>query len=121
MAEGPLKGLGMELMDCAYSCLHSIVPATDPMVGFKDCDAAILVGAKPRGPGMERADLLAANAKIFEAQGKALDKVAKKTIKVCVVGNPCNTNALIASHYAPSIPKANFTGMTRLDQTRALG
>jgi len=121
MAEGPLKGLQMELMDCAYSCVHSIVPATDPMVGFKDCDAAILVGAKPRGPGMERADLLAANAKIFEAQGKALDKVAKKTIKVCVVGNPCNTNALIASHFAPSIPKANFTGMTRLDQTRALG
>lgn len=121
MAEGPLKGLNMELMDCAYSCVHSIVPATDPMVGFKDCDAAILVGAKPRGPGMERADLLAANAKIFEAQGKALDKVAKKTIKVCVVGNPCNTNALIASHYAPSIPKTNFSGMTRLDQTRALG
>jgi malate dehydrogenase len=118
-AEGPLKGLAMELGDCSYYNLHSLVPTTDPLVGFKDCDAAILVGARPRGPGMERADLLKANAAIFKAQGEAIDKVAKKTIKVCVVGNPCNTNALIASHYAPSIPKKNFTGMTRLDQTRA--
>ena len=114
-AEGPLKGLAMELQDGAYSCLHSLVPATNPLDGFKDCDAAILVGARPRGPGMERKDLLQANAAIFKNQGEALDKVAKKTIKVCVVGNPCNTNALIASHYAPSIPKKNFTGMTRLD------
>jgi malate/lactate dehydrogenase len=105
----------MELQDGAYNLVHSIVAATDPMVGFKDIDVAILVGAKPRGPGMERADLLQANAKIFQAQGGALDKVAKKTVKVLVVGNPCNTNALIASHYAPSIPKANFCGMTRLD------
>jgi len=119
-AEGPLKGLGMELMDGAYRNLHSIVSATDPMVGFKDIDAAILVGARPRGPGMERADLLAANAKIFQAQGAALDKVARKTVKVVVVGNPCNTNCLIASTNAPSIPKKNFTGMTRLDQTRSL-
>jgi malate dehydrogenase len=119
-AEGALKGLAMELQDGAYTCLHSIVPTTDVNVGFKDCDAALLVGAKPRGPGMERADLLQANAAIFKAQGEAIDKVAKKTIKVLVVGNPCNTNALIASHYAPSIPKANFCGMTRLDQTRAL-
>ena len=119
-AEGPLNGLVMELSDGAYSCIDSIVPATDPLVGFKDCDAAILVGARPRGPGMERKDLLLANAAIFKAQGEAIDKVAKKTIKVCVVGNPCNTNALIASHYAPSIPKKNFTGMTRLDQTRAI-
>jgi len=96
------------------------VPTTDPLVGFKDCDAAILVGARPRGPGMERADLLQANAKIFKAQGQALDQVAKKTVKVLVVGNPCNTNALIASHNAPSIPKKNFCGMTRLDQTRAM-
>lgn len=119
-AKGPLNGLAMELMDGAYHCVHSIVPCTDPLEGFKDCDAALLVGARPRGPGMERKDLLEANAAIFKAQGQAMDKVAKKTIKVCVVGNPCNTNALIASHYAPSIPKANFTGMTRLDQTRAL-
>jgi len=119
-AEGPLKGLNMELEDGAYFNLHSTVPTTDPLVGFKDCDAAILVGAKPRGPGMERKDLLSANAAIFKAQGQAIDKVAKKSIKVCVVGNPCNTNALIASHYAPSIPKKNFTGMTRLDQTRAM-
>lgn len=119
-AEGPLKGLGMELMDGAYRNLHSIVPATDPLVGFKDIDVAVLVGARPRGPGMERADLLQANAKIFKAQGAALDQVAKKTVKVCVVGNPCNTNALIASTFAPSIPKSQFSGMTRLDQTRSL-
>jgi len=119
-AEGPLKGLEMELSDGAYRNVHSIVAATDPSVGFKGIDAAILVGARPRGPGMERADLLQANAKIFQAQGSALDRVAKKTVKVLVVGNPCNTNALIASTYAPSIPKANFSGMTRLDQTRSL-
>merc|ERR1712086_61050 len=118
-AEGPLKGLCMELMDGAYSCVHSLVPSTDPMVGFKDIDAAILVGARPRGPGMERKDLLTANAAIFQAQGAALDKVAKKSVKVLVVGNPANTNALIASHYAPSIPKANFTALTRLDLNRA--
>lgn len=110
----------MELADAAYRCLHSTVLATDPVAGFKDIDVAVLVGAKPRGPGMERADLLKGNAAIFKAQGEALDKSAKKTVKVCVVGNPCNTNALIASTYAPSIPKKNFTGMTRLDQTRAL-
>ena len=109
----------MELNDGAYNLLHSIVACTDPMVGFKDIDVAVLVGAKPRGPGMERGDLLSANAKIFKAQGEALDKVAKKTVKVCVVGNPANTNALIASHYAPSIPKKNFTALTRLDQNRA--
>jgi malate/lactate dehydrogenase len=90
------------------------------MEGFKDADVVVLVGARPRGPGMERADLLQANAKIFKAQGAALDKVAKKTVKVCVVGNPANSNALIASRYAPSIPKKNFTAMTRLDQLRAL-
>jgi len=110
----------MELMDGAYTCIDSIIPSTDPMEGFKDADVVVLVGARPRGPGMERADLLQANAKIFKAQGAALDKVAKKTVKVCVVGNPANTNALIASTYAPSIPKKNFTALTRLDQTRAL-
>jgi malate dehydrogenase len=119
-AEGPLKGLAMELMDSAYHSLHSTVATTCINEGFKDCDVAVLVGARPRGPGMERADLLQANAAIFKAQGEAIDKNAKKSIKVLVVGNPCNTNALIASHYAPSIPKANFTAMTRLDQTRAL-
>ena len=114
-----LKGLAMELSDSAYRCIEEIVPATNPMEGFKDADVAVLVGARPRGPGMMRADLLKANAAIFEAQGKALDKVAKKTVKVCVVGNPANTNALIASTFAPSIPKKNFTAMTRLDQMRA--
>jgi len=91
------------------------VPSLDVNEGFKDIDVAILVGARPRGPGMERKDLLEANAKIFEAQGKALDTVAKKTVKVLVVGNPCNTNALITSTNAPSIPKKNITCMTRLD------
>lgn len=119
-AEGPLKGLVMELNDGAYRCVHSIEPSTDPLTAFKDADVALLVGARPRGPGMERADLLQANAKIFQAQGGALDKVAKKTVKVCVVGNPANTNALIAATYAPSIPKKQFTALTRLDQTRAI-
>lgn len=109
----------MELNDGAYEIVHSIEWSTDANVAFKDADVAVLVGAKPRGPGMERADLLSANAKIFQAQGQALDKVAKKTVKVLVVGNPANTNALIASHYAPSIPKENFTALTRLDQNRA--
>ena len=90
------------------------------MVAFKDADVAVLVGARPRGPGMERADLLQANAKIFQAQGQAIDKVAKKTVKVAVVGNPANTNALICSHYAPSIPRENFSAMTRLDENRAV-
>jgi len=120
VAENLLKGLAMELADGAYRCIEDIIPCTDPMVGFKDIDVAVLVGSRPRGPGMERADLLQANAKIFQAQGAALDKVAKKTVKVCVVGNPANTNALIASTYAPSIPKKNFTAMTRLDQMRAI-
>jgi malate dehydrogenase len=119
-AEKLLKGLVMELNDGAYDLVHQIIPTTDPLVGFKDCDVAVLVGARPRGPGMERGDLLSANAKIFQAQGEALNKVAKKTVKVCVVGNPANTNALIASHFAPSIPKKNFTALTRLDQSRAV-
>jgi len=119
-AEGPMKGLAMELNDGAYRCLQEIVATTDQAQGFKDIDVAVLVGARPIGPGMERADLLMANAKIFQSQGAMLDKHAKKTVKVCVVGNPANTNALICSKYAPSIPKKNFTAMTRLDQTRAL-
>lgn len=120
-AEKMLQGLVMELQDSAYRCVAGIVPSLDVNEGFKDIDVAILVGAKPRGPGMERKDLLEQNAKIFEAQGKALDTVAKKTVKVLVVGNPCNTNALITSTHAPSIPKKNITCMTRLDQCRALG
>lgn len=95
----------MELNDGAYDLLEEIVPTTDIMVGFKDIDVALLVGARPRGPGMERSDLLMANKQIFIDQGAALDKVAKKTVKVCVVGNPANTNALIAQVSAPSIPK----------------
>lgn len=110
-----LKGVVMEINDGAYPLVHQIIPTTDALVGFKDCDVAVLVGARPRGPGMERKDLLTANAAIFKAQGEALNQVAKKTVKVCVVGNPANTNALIASTYAPSIPKENFTALTRLD------
>jgi malate dehydrogenase len=119
-AEKVLQGLIMELKDGAYTLVHEIIGTTDSDVGFKDADVCVLVGAKPRGPGMERSDLLSANAKIFEAQGKSIDKVAKKTVKVLVVGNPANTNALIASHFAPSIPKQNFTALTRLDQNRAI-
>ena len=119
-AEKVLQGLVMELKDGAYSCIEDIIPTTDPLVAFKDADVAVLVGARPRGPGMERADLLQANAKIFQAQGQAIDKVAKKTVKVAVVGNPANTNALICSHYAPSIPRENFSAMTRLDENRAV-
>ena len=120
MAEGPLKGLCLELQDGAFPLLHQIIATTNTEEAFKDADVAVLVGAKPRGPGMERKDLLNENAKIFKAQGEAIDKVAKKNIKVLVVGNPANTNALIASHYAPSIPKKNFTALTRLDQNRAV-
>jgi malate dehydrogenase len=118
-AEEALKGLVMELKDGAYEAVHEIIPTTDPEVAFKDADVALLVGAIPRGPGMQRADLLSKNKGIFEAQGKALNSFASKNVKVCVVGNPANTNALIASHYAPDIPKKNFTALTRLDQNRA--
>lgn len=109
----------MELADSALPLLHKVVPTTDPAVAFKDVSAAFLVGAMPRREGMERKDLLSANVKIFKAQGVAIDQYAKKDVKVLVVGNPANTNALICSHYAPSIPKENFTAMTRLDQNRA--
>ncbi|XP_035779828.1 malate dehydrogenase, cytoplasmic-like [Anopheles albimanus] len=116
---GVLEGVVMELADCALPLLVSVVPTADPAVAFKDVDAAFLVGAMPRKQGMERKDLLSANVKIFKVQGEALDKYAKKDVKVLVVGNPANTNALVCSHYAPSIPKQNFTAMTRLDQNRA--
>ncbi|XP_034099678.1 malate dehydrogenase, cytoplasmic [Drosophila sulfurigaster albostrigata] len=116
---GVLEGVVMELADCALPLLREVVPTTDPLVGFKDVSAAFLVGAMPRKEGMERKDLLSANVKIFKVQGEALDKVAKKDVKVLVVGNPANTNALVCANYAPSIPRENFSAMTRLDQNRA--
>lgn len=116
---GVLEGVVMELADCALPLLVQVVPTADPNVAFKDVSAAFLVGAMPRKEGMERKDLLSANVKIFKVQGEALDQYAKKDVKVLVVGNPANTNALICSHYAPSIPRENFTAMTRLDQNRA--
>jgi malate dehydrogenase len=116
---GVLEGVCMELNDCAFPLLREIIPTADEKVAFTDIDSAFLVGAMPRREGMERKDLLAANVKIFKSQGKALDQYAKKDVKVLVVGNPANTNALICSKYAPSIPKENFTAMTRLDQNRA--
>jgi len=116
---GVLDGVVMEILDCALPLVKGIVPTADPAEAFKDIDAAFLVGAMPRKEGMERKDLLAANVKIFKVQGEALDKYAKKNVKVLVVGNPANTNAFICSKYAPSIPKSNFSAMTRLDQNRA--
>jgi len=115
-----LEGVAMELEDAALPLLHGIVTTTELDEGFKDADIALLVGAKPRGPGMERADLLAENGKIFGPQGKALNAVASRDVKVLVVGNPANTNALIAQANAPDLPPENFTAMTRLDHNRAL-
>jgi len=115
-----LKGVAMELDDCAFPLLEGMVTTDDANVAFKDADYALLVGARPRGPGMERKDLLEANAAIFSAQGKAINDVASRDIKVLVVGNPANTNALIAQRNAPSIDPRNFTAMTRLDHNRAL-
>ena len=119
-AQKALKGVMMELDDCAFPLLAGMEAHGDAMTAFKDTDYALLVGARPRGPGMERADLLAANAQIFTAQGKALDKVASRDVKVLVVGNPANTNAYIAMKSAPSLPRENFTAMLRLDHNRAL-
>ncbi len=115
-----LKGVVMELDDAAFPLLHGVVATADLEEGFKNADYAILVGAKPRGPGMERADLLSENGKIFGPQGKALNAVASRDVKVLVVGNPANTNALIAQANAPDLPPENFTAMTRLDHNRAL-
>ncbi|SDK16064.1 malate dehydrogenase [Microbulbifer yueqingensis] len=115
-----LKGVAMELEDCAFPLLAGIVQSDDANVAFKDADYALLVGARPRGPGMERKDLLEANAAIFSAQGKALNDVASRDVKVLVVGNPANTNALIAQRNAPDLDPRNFTAMTRLDHNRAL-
>ena len=119
-AQKALKGVMMELEDCAFPLLAGMSAHSDPMTAFKDIDVALLVGARPRGPGMERKDLLSANAQIFTAQGKALDQAAKRTVKVLVVGNPANTNAYIAMKSAPSLPAKNFTAMLRLDHNRAL-
>lgn len=119
-AQAALSGVMMELEDCAFPLLAGMVGTADPKVAFKDAGVALLVGAKPRGPGMERKDLLMENAKIFIEQGKALDTVAARNIKVLVVGNPANTNAYIAMKSAPSLPPKNFTAMMRLDHNRAL-
>lgn len=119
-AQKALKGVMMELEDCAFPLLADMSAHSDPLTAFKDIDYALLVGARPRGPGMERRDLLSANAQIFTAQGKALDAVAKRTVKVLVVGNPANTNAYIAMKSAPGLPARNFTSMMRLDHNRAL-
>lgn len=119
-AQKALKGVMMEVDDCAFPLLAGMSAHSDPNTAFKDTDIALLVGARPRGPGMERKDLLAANAQIFTAQGKALDQAASRSVKVLVVGNPANTNAYIAMKSAPSLPKANFTAMMRLDHNRAL-
>lgn len=115
-----LKGVVMELEDCAFPLLAGIVQTDDATVAFKDVDYALLVGSRPRGPGMERKDLLEANAAIFSAQGKALNDVASRDVKVLVVGNPANTNALIAQRNAPDLDPRNFTAMTRLDHNRAM-
>ena len=115
-----LKGVVMELEDCAFPLLAGIVQTDDATVAFKDVDYALLVGSRPRGPGMERKDLLEANAAIFSAQGKALNDVASRDVKVLVVGNPANTNAVIAQRNAPDLDPRNFTAMTRLDHNRAM-
>jgi malate dehydrogenase len=115
-----LKGVVMELDDCAFPTLAGVVATDDATTAFRDADYALLVGARPRGPGMERKDLLEANAKIFSAQGKAMNEAASRDIKVLVVGNPANTNSLIAQSNAPDLDPANFTAMTRLDHNRAL-
>ena len=119
-ALGAVKGVVMELDDCAFPLVQDIVYTDDANVAFKDADYALLVGSRPRGPGMERKDLLEANAAIFSAQGKALNDNASKNVKVLVVGNPANTNSLIAQRNAPDLDPRNFTAMTRLDHNRAM-
>jgi malate dehydrogenase len=119
-AQAALKGVMMEVEDCAFPLLAGMSGGSDPRVAFKDAEIALLVGARPRGPGMERKDLLLENAKIFTVQGKALNEVAQRTVRILVVGNPANTNAYIAMKSASSLPKKNFTAMLRLDHNRAL-
>jgi malate dehydrogenase len=115
-----LAGVVMELNDCAFATINKVVATDDARIAFHDCDVALLVGARPRSAGMERKDLLLANAQIFSAQGKALNAAADRKVRVLVVGNPANTNALIASHNAPDLDRRNFTAMMRLDHNRAL-
>ncbi len=119
-AQQALQGVMMELQDCAFPLLAGMEAHSDPMTAFKDIDYALLIGSRPRGPGMERAELLAVNAEIFTAQGKALNAVAGRNVRVLVVGNPANTNAYIAMKSAPDLPRKNFTAMLRLDHNRAL-
>jgi len=119
-AQQALQGVMMELEDCAFPLLAGMEAHSDPMTAFKDVDYALLIGSRPRGPGMERAELLAVNGEIFTAQGKALNAVASRNVKVLVVGNPANTNAYIAMKSAPDLPRSNFTAMLRLDHNRAL-
>jgi malate dehydrogenase len=119
-AQQALQGVMMELQDCAFPLLVGMEAHSDPMTAFKDVDYALLIGSRPRGPGMERAELLAVNAEIFTAQGKALNAVASRDVRVLVVGNPANTNAYIAMKSAPDLPPKNFTAMLRLDHNRAL-
>ncbi|TSE28910.1 malate dehydrogenase [Tepidimonas thermarum] len=119
-AQKALKGVMMELEDCAFPLLAGMEAHSDPKSAFRDTDYALLVGARPRGPGMERKDLLSANAQIFTAQGRALNEAASRNVKVLVVGNPANTNAYIAMKSAPDLPAKNFTAMLRLDHNRAL-
>ena len=119
-AQQALQGVMMELEDCAFPLLAGMEAHSDPMTAFKDIDYALLIGSRPRGPGMERAELLAVNGEIFTAQGKALNAVASRNVKVLVVGNPANTNAYIAMKSAPDLPRSNFTAMLRLDHNRAL-
>ncbi len=119
-AQAALKGVMMELEDCAFPLLAGMVAASDPKVAFRDIDYALLVGARPRSKGMERKDLLEANGAIFTGQGRALNEVAKRSVRVLVVGNPANTNAYIAMKSAPDLPRENFTAMLRLDHNRAL-
>jgi malate dehydrogenase len=116
-----LSGVGMELEDCAFPLLYDVVLTDDAAIGFRDTDCAVLVGAKPRGKGMERKDLIEENAKIFSAQGRAINDHAADQVRVLVVGNPANTNALIAAANAPDLDRRQFTAMTRLDHNRALG
>lgn len=118
-AQQALKGVAMELDDCAFPLLSGLVLTDDPKVAFRDVSWALLVGSKPRGPGMERADLLKDNGKIFVAQGRALDEVAADDARIAVVGNPCNTNCMIAASQAKRLPRERFTAMVRLDQNRA--
>ena len=119
-AQQALKGVMMELEYCAFPLLVGMEAHSDPLTAFKDVDYALLIGSRPRGPGMERAELLAVNAEIFTAQGKALNAVASRDVRVLVVGNPANTNAYIAMKSAPDLPRKNFTAMLRLDHNRAL-